>query len=116
MTEEKKGKFSGILQEWLDAIAAAYIAEMKMDPAAARSAAELALATIQEHSAGCASYISKSHLWHISEIHRRIYRRFTGNNHSQLAREFNRTERQIYTIIERVGREEFEKKQGKLFG
>ena len=114
-TGEKRGKFSGMLQEWLEGIAAAYVTKLKMEPAAARAAAELALATIQEHSAGCASYISKSHLWHVSEVHRRIYHRFTGNNHGQLARDFDRTERQIYSIIERVGREEFDKKQCKLF-
>ena len=116
MTEEKRGKYTGMLQEWLDAITENYTSELKMEPGIARTAAELALATIQEHSAGCASYISKGHIWHISEKHRRIHRRFTGANHSQLAREFGLTERQIYTIVERVGREEFERKQGKLFG
>lgn len=114
--DEKRGKYTGMLMEWLEEITAVYMADLKMTPDNARSAAELALATIQAHSAGCASYIAKGHLWAVTEKHRRIYRRFTGANHGQLAREFGLTERQVYTIIERVGREEFERKQIKLFG
>ncbi|NVN89600.1 MAG: transcriptional regulator [Desulfuromonadales bacterium] len=44
-----------------------------------------------------------------------MYKRFTGNNHAQLAREFGLAERQIYSIIAAVGQEELERKQCRLF-
>lgn len=108
-------KYPSVMAEWLEAITDKYVEELKMPPDAARSAAEVAMATIQELSYGGAVYIPKGYLFHVSEKHRRIYRRFDGRNHAQLAREFDLTARQIYTIVERIQQEEFERKQGKLF-
>ena len=116
MTDEKRGKFSTLLAELADQIAAGYREELKMSPEDAKRAADMAIEMIRTHAGGGALYIAKGHLWAVTEKHRRIYRRFTGANHGQLAREFGLTERMIYTIVERVGREEFERKQCKLFG
>lgn len=114
--DDKRGKFSSLLVELTEQIAVGFQEELKMSPEDARRAAELAMEMIKDHAGGGAIYIAKGHLHAITEKHRRIHRRFTGANHAQLAREFGLTERQIYTIVERVGREEFERKQIKLFG
>lgn len=117
MSEEtdKRGKYTEVLEQLVISISAGFMEEFKDTATDARKRAEVAMSRIQEEASGTGIYIAKGHLWHISEKHRRIYRRFTGANHALLAREFGLTERQIYSIVERVGREEFEKKQIKLF-
>jgi Mor family transcriptional regulator len=112
----KRGKFTEVLEQLVAGIAAGFVEEFKDAVEVARKRAELAMSRIQEEASGTGIYIAKGHLWHISEKHRRIYRRFSGSNHAQLAKEFNLTERQIYTIIAMVGQEEFDRKQGKLPG
>lgn len=112
----RRGKYSEELEQIVADIATGYVQEFRDTPEVARKRAEMAMGRIQSQSAGCGLYISKGHLWYVDETHRRIYRRFTGANHKQLALEFGLSERQIYTIIERVGQEEFDRRQGKLFG
>lgn len=112
---EKRGKFSALLTELVDVITEAYMTELKLSAENAKRAAELAMEAIRTHAPGSALYIAKGHLWAVTEKHRRIYRRFSGANHGQLAREFDLTERQIYSIIAMVGQEEFERKQQRLF-
>jgi len=111
----KKGKFTELLEGLVVNIADGYIEEFKDTPEIARSRAEFAMGVIQQNAGGSGMYVAKGHFWAITEKHRTIYRRFTGNNHAQLAREFSLTERQIYTIIGAIGNEEFERRQGKLF-
>jgi Mor family transcriptional regulator len=111
----KRGKFTEILEQLVAGIAAGFIEEFKDAAEVARKRAELAMSRIQAEASGTGIYIAKGHLWFIGEKHRRIYRRFTGSNHAALAREFDLTERQIYSIIAMVGAEEFERKQCKLF-
>lgn len=112
----KRGKYTEVLEQLVVGIATGYIEEFKDSPEDARLRAELAMSRIQAEASGTGIYIAKGHLWFISEKHRRIYRRFTGTNHAALAREFDLTERQIYSIIAAVGQEEFNRKQMKLFG
>lgn len=113
---DKRGKFSALLAELAGRIAVGYVEELKMTPEDAKRAADLAMEMIRNHAGGGALYIAKGHLWAITEKHRRIYRRFTGANHAQLAREFDLTERQIYSIVAAVGEEEFQRRQCKLPG
>lgn len=112
----KRGKYTEVLEQLVMGIATGFMEEYKDSAADARKRAELAMSKIQAEASGTGIYIAKGHLWHISEKHRRIYRRFTGSNHAQLAKEFDLTERQVYSIIAAVGQEEFEKRQGKLPG
>lgn len=63
---------------------------------------------------GSQPYLSKGLLFNLSERDRRILARFNGYNHAQLAREEGLTPRQIYTIVERRTREDFERRQGCL--
>lgn len=116
MVSEKRGKFSQLMSELGDQIATGYIDELKMNAEEAKRAAAMALEVIRSHAGGGALYIAKGHLYAVTEKHRRIYRRFSGANHAALAREFDLTERQIYSIIAMVGEEEFQRKQCKLFG
>ena len=109
-------KISDILEQLVASIAEGYIAEFKDSATDARRRAELAISRIQAEAAGTAVYIAKGHLWFVGEKHRRIYRRFNGSNHAQLAREFDLTVRQIYAIVEMMRREKSEKQQLKLFG
>lgn len=111
----KRGKFTEILEQLVLSIAAGFVEEFKLPPEAARKQAEFAMGVIQSNAGGSGIYIGKGHLWAITEKHRRIYHRFTGANHLQLAREFDLTERQIYVIVERCQQEEFERRQMRLF-
>lgn len=111
----KRGKYSELLVGWGELIAADFVRELKMDAELARRASGIALEVIRANAGGGGLYVAKGHLFGITEKHRRIYRKFTGANHAQLAREFDLTERQIYSIIAMVGQEEFERKQCKLF-
>jgi Mor family transcriptional regulator len=113
--EAKRGKYSEVLEIILGLICTEFIEELKMDPATARQAAELAVETLRTNAGGGGLYIAKGHLFAVTENHRRIYRRFNGSNHFQLAREFNLSERQIYTIVERCQQEDFGRRQMKLF-
>lgn len=115
VSTEGRSKFSEALIGILDQIAGALVKELKMEPGLARQAAEMSVEMIRETTGGGTLYVAKGHLYTITEKHRTIYRRFTGSNHFQLAREFDLTERQIYTIVERCQSEEFEKKQPSLF-
>lgn len=113
--QAKRGKFTEVLEQIVAEITSGFVEEFKDAAEEARKRAELAMSKIQAIAAGTGIYVAKGHLWHINEVHRRIYRRFTGSNHAALAREFDKTERQIYNIIAAVGAEEFERKQCKLF-
>ena len=107
----KRGKFSEALEGILSQISLAFVKELKMDPEQARKAAEVAVEMIRENAGGGVLYVAKGHLWAITETHRRIYSRFNGSNHFQLAKEFNLTERQIYAIVARCQEEKFNKEQ-----
>lgn len=115
MEDPKRGKFSEALVGILDQIATALVRELKMDHGPARKAAEIAVEMIRETTGGGTLYVAKGHLFAITEKHRTIYRRFTGDNHFQLSREFDLSERQIYTIVERCRAEEFSQRQPGLF-
>jgi len=111
----KRGKFTEVLEQFAAAIAEGYVAEFQDTPDAAKTRANFAIGVIQTHAKGTAIYIGQGHLWHVSELHRRIYRRFNGTNHAQLAHEFDLSERQIYNIIAAVEAEEFKRRQPDLF-
>lgn len=63
--------------------------------------------------AGQQIYIGKGIVY--EERDRDIYRSFTGANHADLARRYNLTERQIYSIIEKERTAEMERRQPRLF-
>lgn len=111
----KRGKFNELLEQVLLATAEGLAEEFKLPADKARTYAEYAMSCFQQHTAGSGIYVSKGHLWYVDETHRRIYSRFTGANHAQLAREFNLTVRQIYNIIAVVGEAEFNRRQPDLF-
>jgi len=122
MSEENKvdrhwrGKYGELLEQLRNSLAAGFVAELKMTPDQAVKAADMAIELMRSEISGNTVYFAKGHLYAITEKHRRIYRRFTGANHAQLAREFNLTERQIYSIVAAVGDEEFKRRQGTLPG
>jgi len=111
----KKGKFTETLEQLVVAIADGYIEEFKDAPEDARRRANVAMGIIQQNAGGSGMYVAKGHFWAITEKHRQIYRRFTGDNHAQLAREFDLTERQIYNAIAAISEEEFQRRQPGLF-
>lgn len=113
--DPRRGKFSEALTGILDQISTALVKELKMEPVQARTAAEIAVEMIRETTGGGTLYVAKGHLYAITEKHRTIYRRFTGDNYYQLSREYDLSERQIYTIVERCRAAEFTKRQPSLF-
>lgn len=65
---------------------------------------------------GSQFYLAKGQGYELSLRDRQILARFTGHNHRALAQAFGVTERHVYSIVERRGREEFERRQGRLPG
>lgn len=63
--------------------------------------------------AGQQIYISRGVA--ISDRDREIHAAFDGSNHARLAMRYGLTERQIYNIIARIRRDDFNKKQLSLF-
>lgn len=111
-----RGKYGEVQEQLRNSIAEGFVAELKMAPDQAVRAADMAMELMRGQISGNTIYFAKGHLFAVMEKHRRIYRRFTGSNHAQLAREFNLTERQIYSAIAAVEKEEFERRQCKLPG
>lgn len=60
-------------------------------------------------------YICKGKHYEISLRDREIFRRFNGDNHYWLAREYDLTVQHVYRIVARVGAEERAKRQARLF-
>jgi len=87
------------------------------DDAAAHARLALDLAEgLRAELGGSQFYLAKGQGYELSLRDRQILARFTGHNHRALAQAFGVTERHVYSIVERRGREEFERRQGKLPG
>lgn len=81
--------------------------------------ARLALAQaelVRAELGGSQFYLAKGQGYDLSVRDREILARFNGRNHRQLAHDHGVTERYIYDIVARRGREEFERRQGRLPG
>lgn len=61
-------------------------------------------------------YICKGLAYEIALRDQEIYRRFNGDNHDWLAREYDLTVQHIYRIVKRVGAAERAKRQSDMFG
>ena len=73
-----------------------------MDIKLASLAALYAVEALMEYSSGTSIYIPHTDFEIRNAI---ICQKFTGNNHSDLAREFHLTGRQIYNILSRAERQ-----------
>lgn len=81
----------------------------------ARQAAFLFAEVVRRDWSGSNLYLAKGLSYEISQRDRQIYAEFDGRNHDALARKYKLTTRRLYQIVDAVGREEFERQQGKLF-
>lgn len=60
-------------------------------------------------------YICKGLAYEIARRDQEIYRRFNGENHDWLAKEYDLTVQHVYRIVKRVGAAERAKRQARLF-
>ena len=74
---------------------------------------DIAILTSKE-LAGQQPYWGRRHL--VDDRDRKIYSELKDGNYAALAKKHKMTERQIYNIVNRVRREDFERTQMKLFG
>lgn len=96
-----------------------YLALLDLLPGNPSEHARLAFAQtelVRTELGGGQFYLAKGREFELSLRDRQILARFTGHNHRELARDFDLTERQIYDILARRSREEFERRQGQLPG
>lgn len=70
---------------------------------------------IREEWSGEQIYLPKGLHFEINQKHRDIYAKFRGDNHQQLAKEYDLTVVQIYKIIRTVAAANFTKRQQGLF-
>jgi Mor family transcriptional regulator len=81
----------------------------------ARELARQAADMVRHTYGGEQLYIPKGHALTLCERDREIWRKFNGSNTLILAKDYDLTARQIYSIVARVREEEFHQRQGKLF-
>lgn len=98
----KRCKFNEVLQDTIDSSADIIVSDLGLPADIAIKSAEIVVSRLQELAGGEGIYISKGYLWAVREEHRRIYMRFTGSNHTQLAHEFGVSVRHIYDVVKRV--------------
>ncbi len=60
-------------------------------------------------------YICKGLAYEIARRDQEIYRRFNGENHDWLAKEYDLTVQHVYRVVKRVGAAERAKRQARLF-
>ena len=106
-------------EAWREVAVCLFVRLIRAGQLAPESAAPLALDLaegLRAEIGGSQPYLPKGAHYEITQRDREIYGRFNGHNHDALARAYNLTPRQIYTIIERVGRAEFARRQAVLPG
>ena len=110
-----RSKFNQLIQQVIDESVIDVVTELKLPVTVAQAGVEIVIAKLQKIAGGELIYIATSYLWHITGRDRLIYSRFNGHNYHEVAQEFKITTRRIRDIIDKVGIEEFSKKQGQLF-
>lgn len=81
----------------------------------ARQIAESIAMDMAAHWGGQLVYFPKGRLLILSKRDREIYRRFTGRNHKDLAREYNVCVQRIYSIIKIMTRRDLDDRHSDLF-
>lgn len=99
---------------------AAHVLEILQDHSIGTDIAEQCGAAIADHLAdnwgGQVVSIPKDHAYKLAKRDVAILREFTGNNHSDLARRYDMTERGIRKLVTRAIQRQRDLFQGKLFG
>jgi Mor family transcriptional regulator len=110
-TKQDRSKFIDVLGQMLSKIAEGYVKDYQDSPEDAKGRAALAMSIIQKMAQGTTVYIGKGHLWQVDQKHYKIYERFNGFNHKELALEYGISTRMIYKIVRRVGKAVDKKRQ-----
>lgn len=106
-------RYPEILTDLADRAAELLEAEGKLSKAEALRLAKKLADQVGRDWAGQQVYIGRGSV--TSARDREIYRRFDGNNHHILARDYQLTERQIYNIVSNVRQDEMRRRQINLF-
>lgn len=104
---------------WREVAVCLFVRLIRAGQLAPEAAAPLALDLaegLRTEIGGSQPYLPKGAHYEITQRDREIYAKFRGTNHHALAREYNLTPRQIYSIVERVGNAEFARRQAVLPG
>lgn len=108
-------KYPELYRDLIEKAAPELVGQLGLTQEQARRAAFLFAEVVRRDWSGSNLYLAKGLSYDISQRDRQIYAEFDGRNHDMLARKHKLTTRRLYQIIDAVGREEFEKQQGKLF-
>lgn len=103
-----------LLQDLADQVALK-IAELGIDLEKAADIGFAAAEHIREHWGGQPLYLPKGVQYEFSRRDLEIFEKFNGHNHTELAREYNRTVMRIYQVVKAVRAELVKKRQGALF-
>lgn len=115
MTENKEPRRGvQLLLDVANLISAALVAD-GLDKAKADDIALMAADRVRHNYGGEEIYIPRGVALIIERRDAEVFAKFDGSNHFLLAHEYNLTVRQIYTIVERVRRADFAKRQMGLF-
>jgi Mor family transcriptional regulator len=108
-------KYPELLRDLIDKASPEIAEKMGLSMEMARQAVFVVAEVIRKDWSGDGLYLPKGLAYEISRRDREMYRKFTGNNHAALAREYDLSVRQVYARIALVGEEEFKRKQCNLF-
>ncbi len=92
------------------------LTEAKIPAEQARELGLAAAEAVRSNYGGEQIYVPKGLALVLSSRDRQIWREFTGRNTLTLAKKYDLTERQVYSILSRVREEEFVARQRPLFG
>lgn len=114
MSKKRRDEDGPDFLEFLSAIIEIEIKSLSVSEDVAKSFAKKVATRVSSDWGANDAYIHKG-FW-ISERDMQIFKEFTGNNRRRLALKYKISERQIYSIIEKVKAAESRKRQGDLFG
>lgn len=111
---KKTGRGTQFLMDIAEAVTSRLIEE-KLAPELCLELGLIAAERVQEIYGADAIYVPSGFALRISRRDQNIFEKFTGDNYFALAKEYNLTVRQIYTIVARVRAANFARQQMKLF-
>jgi len=115
MDEPKRSKGPELLHDLAEHVATALVELIELDRARAKHVGLEIARRMAGHWGGQLVYFPLGTAIELSERDCAIWQKFTGANHSELAREFKVSLQWIYKIVKAMRLEEQERRQGGLF-
>lgn len=109
-----RGEYPELLQDLLEQLSSSLQGE-GLEPKQATRVARKATEAVRKHWGGSHLYIPKGDMYEIEARDLEIYRKFTGRNYIELAREYDLCEARVRIIVKAVRKAERDRRQLSMF-